>query len=72
MDIVEKAIEVLKAGLSEDELVELSEFLDGDPGCQLLEKLDEHLIVVRPDLFTTPDEFEKVVSVLESNEDRDD
>jgi hypothetical protein len=68
MDIVVKAVETLKTHLSEDELVELSELLDGDPGNPILEKLDEHLMVVRPDLFVTPAELEKVVSALETKD----
>lgn len=38
------------------ELVELSERLDGELGDPLLDKLDEHLAKVRPELFVDPNE----------------
>jgi hypothetical protein len=42
--------------LTEDELVELSERLDGEPGHPMLDKLDEFLMTVRPELFVNPTE----------------
>lgn len=55
-DVLDKALAVWLEHLTEDELVELSEFLDGDPRHSLLLKLDEHLAKVRPELFADPNE----------------
>ncbi|GMV17976.1 MAG: hypothetical protein AMXMBFR56_62000 [Polyangiaceae bacterium] len=55
-DVLDKALAVWLKHLTEDELVELSERLDGEPGHPLLDKLDEHLAKVRPELFVDPNE----------------
>ncbi len=53
-DILDRALAVWLEHLTEDELVELSERLDGDPGHDLLDRLDDFLTTVRPDLFVDP------------------
>jgi len=53
-DIIKKAVEVLKAHLSEDEIIELSEELDSSIEDSLLEAIDEYLFQIRPDLFASP------------------
>lgn len=55
-DILDKALAVWLEHLTEDELVELSERLDGELGHPLLDKLDEYLAKVRPELFADPNE----------------
>lgn len=50
-DVLDRALAVWLKHLTEDELVELSERLDGEPGHPLLYKLDEYLAKVRPELF---------------------
>lgn len=59
MDIIEKTIETLKENFSEEELIELSDRLDGDPGYPILEALNEHLSKVRPDLYCSLEDFLK-------------
>jgi hypothetical protein len=51
MNVIQKAVEVLKEKLTEDELVELASRLDSDPSDPILDGLNEHLAVVRPELF---------------------
>lgn len=53
-DVLDRALAVWLKHLTEDELVELSERLDGEPGHPLLYKLDEYLAKVRPELFADP------------------
>jgi hypothetical protein len=64
-DILDRAFAVWLEHLTEEELVELSERLDGEPGHVLLLKLDEHLITVRPDLYANP--LEGVATELEES-----
>lgn len=62
-DILDKALAVWLKHMTEDELVELSQRLDGEPGHPLLDKLDEHLMKVRPEMFVGVSEgVEKEVS----------
>lgn len=70
MDIIHKVIQVLKENLNEEELIELSDRLDGDESSPdlLLHLLDEHLIKVRPDLYVSQDELGEIVSHMEEKE----
>lgn len=52
-DVLDKALQAWRQHLTE---VELSDRLDGEPGHPMLDKLDEFLITVRPELFSDPDE----------------
>lgn len=57
-DIVEKISALLIDKLSEDDLMSFADLLDCGGSDLLLEALDKHLAIIRPDLFIGPTDLE--------------